>query len=265
MKAIDVTGDTQLRPATDEEIRAALGASAGSLGAVGVTDLPVYVDDALRGRSGMTTGANENGFHLRSVDVERDIFEIRWADLRTVREGEPCVECGKALEVRKAIEVAHIFKLGLFYSESMGVTVLGPEGKEVPIVMGSYGIGITRMVAAIAEACHDELGLIWPISVAPFDVIVTPLRMKDEAQLRAAEEIYASLVEAGLEVLLDDRDERPGVKFKDADLIGVPFRITVGPRSLAKGKVELQERRVGETSEIPLEDAVAEVKRRIAG
>ncbi len=263
VKAIDATGDTQLRPASNEEIRAALGASAGSLGAVGVTDLPVYVDQALRGRSGMTTGANEDGFHLRSVDVERDVPEIRWADLRTVREGEPCAECGKPLEVRRAIEVAHIFKLGLFYSESMGATVLGREGKEVPIVMGSYGIGITRLVSAVAEACHDELGLVWPASVSPFDVIVTPVRTKDEAQERAAEELYASLREAGLEVLLDDRDERPGVKFKDADLIGVPLRLTVGPRSLAKGKVELQERQTAAGSEIPLEDAVEEVRRRV--
>ncbi|MEE2704135.1 MAG: proline--tRNA ligase [Myxococcota bacterium] len=263
VKAIDSTGDTGLRPATDQEIRDALGASAGSLGAVAVTDLPVYVDEVLRGRSGMTTGANEDGFHLRSVDVERDLAEIRWADLRTVREGEPCVECGKALEVRKAIEVAHIFKLGLYYSESMGATVLGREGKEVPIVMGSYGIGITRLVAAVAEACHDELGLVWPVSVAPFDVIVTPVRIKDEAQSRAAEELYSALREAGLEVLLDDRDERPGVKFKDADLIGVPLRLTIGPRSLAKGMVELQERNTTEGSEIPLEAAVTEVRRRV--
>jgi prolyl-tRNA synthetase len=258
VKLVDSVGSTNVHPAAPEEIRAALGALPGSLGAVGVTDVPVFVDEALRGRSGMTTGANEDDFHLRHVDVERDIPNPRWADLRSVEAGEACVECGKPLELRKAIEIGHIFKLGLRYSETMGARVLTAEGVEVPIVMGSYGIGLDRIISAAIEAHHDSNGIIWPLAIAPYQVVVTPVKVKDTEQMQVAQDLYKELEALGLEVLLDDRDERPGVKFKDADLIGIPFRVVPGPRALAKGNVELFTRASGETEEVAV-GSVAEV------
>ena len=231
VKLVETTGSTDLRPGEPEEIKAAVGALPGSLGAVGVRHLPVYLDEALRGRRGMTTGANEDGFHLRHVDVERDLGAGRFADLRSAESGEGCVRCGKPVEVSKAIELGHIFKLELQYSEPMGARVLTAEGKEVPIVMGSYGIGLDRIIAAAIELHHDEQGICWPRAIAPYDVVVTPVRVKDAEQMRTAEALLHELEAAGFGVLLDDRDERPGVKFKDADLIGIPFRIVPGRRS----------------------------------
>jgi prolyl-tRNA synthetase len=252
------------RPAHPEECRAALGALPGSLGAVGVTGLRVFADLALRGRREMTTGANENDFHLRHVDVGRDLPQVAWADLRNARAGDACASCGKSLELKKTIEMGHIFKLGLRYSEPMGARVLTAEGKEAPIVMGSYGIGIERIMAAAIEAHHDANGIVWPLSIAPFQVVVATVKASDAEQREKSEHLYAELSEAGLDVLLDDRDERPGVKFKDADLIGIPFRVVLGPRALAKGCVELVVRAGGQTSEVPLERVTAELGRRIA-
>jgi prolyl-tRNA synthetase len=263
VKAIEATGSVDLRPAQPDEIRDALGASAGSLGAVGVTHLPIWADETLRGRTGMTTGANQDGFHQRHVDVGRDIANPRWADLREAQAGEACVSCDKpGLEVLKTIEVGHIFKLGTRYSEPMGARVLTAEGTEVPLVMGSYGIGPDRIMAAAIEAHHDDDGIIWPRSIAPYDVVIVPLSTKNPEHAEIAERIYAEVIEAGLDPLLDDRDERAGVKFKDADLIGVPFRIVLGPRALKNGNVELFERASRESEEIPLERAVAELVRR---
>jgi prolyl-tRNA synthetase len=263
VKAIEAAGSVDLRPAEPEEIREALGASAGSLGAVGVTYLPVYVDEALRGRTGMTTGANQDDFHLRHVDVARDIPDPRWADLREAQAGEACISCGHPrLEILKAIEVGHIFKLGTRYSEPMGARVLTAEGKEVPLVMGSYGIGLDRIMAAAIETYHDEDGIIWPRAIAPYDVVVVLLNVKNREHAELAERIHSEVVEVGLEPLLDDRDERAGVKFKDADLIGVPFRIVLGPRALKNGNVELFERATGKSEEIPQDRAAAELVRR---
>ena len=183
--------------------------------------------------------------------------------MRSVVEGEACASCGKPLVVQKSIEVGHIFKLGLFYSEPMRARVLDAEGKERPLVMGSYGIGIDRIMAAAIEAHHDEDGIVWPVSIAPFQVVISPVKFSDEAQREAAEKLYAELSDAGLEVLLDDRDERPGVKFKDADLIGIPFRIVPGPRALANGNVELVTRASREQEEVPLDTVVAELTRRV--
>ena len=182
--------------------------------------------------------------------------------LRGVEAGEACIECGKALELHKAIEIGHIFKLGLRYSEPMGANVLTSEGTEVPIVMGSYGIGLDRIVSAAIEAHHDENGIIWPRAIAPFDVVVTPIKPKDPEQMEVAVGIYDDLVRAGFDALLDDRDERPGVKFKDADLIGIPFRVVPGPRALAKGNVELFSRADGETTEVPLASLLSELESR---
>jgi prolyl-tRNA synthetase len=263
VKAVEATGTSNLRPAHPEEIREALGASAGSLGAVGVREIPVYVDETLRGRRGMTTGANEDDCHLRHVDVLRDMPSPIWSDLREVRQGERCAKCGTELEVRHSIEVGHIFKLGQRYSDSMGARVLSGDGQEVSLVMGCYGIGIERTMAAVVEAHHDENGICWPAEVAPYEVVIVPVKTTDEDQSGTAERIYEELQEAGIDVLLDDRDERAGVKFKDADLIGFPFRIVVGPRALVRRNVEFYERATGNTVEVPIEQAAARIGEKV--
>ncbi len=256
-KLLDGTGSRELRPATDEEIRAALGASAGSLGAVGVRDLPVYADLALRGRRDMTTGANQDDHHTRGVDVERDIAVTSWLDLREARAGEACPMCDAALSVDKAIEVAHIFKLGTRYSESLGATFMDEAGEARPIVMGSYGIGIERAMAAVVERCHDEKGITWPVAVAPFEVVITAVNPKQAAVSDAANALYDALLAERIEVLLDDREERPGVKFNDADLVGIPYRLTVGPKGLKEGKVEITRRKTGRARGVDLPKAAA--------
>jgi prolyl-tRNA synthetase len=243
-KLIDATGAVNVRPAHPEEIRLAMGASAGSLGAVGIDSKThrhirlIIADEALRGRRNMTTGANKDDFHVRGVAIDRDIKVDRWASLRSVTTGEGCPQCEGVLDVFKAVEVGHIFKLGTKYSDSMGARVLTAEGSEVPIIMGSYGIGVERVMAAIVELYNDEAGIIWPVSVAPFHAVITPVNVKDQMMREAAEQLYRELEAAGIEVLLDDRDERAGVKFNDADLIGVPFRVTVG-KKIKEGTVEL--------------------------
>jgi prolyl-tRNA synthetase family II len=258
-KLADATGTTELRHATDQEIQSALSASAGSLGAVGVADCRILADLALRERAGMLTGANRDGFHLRGVDVGRDIPNAEWLDLREVQAGEACQLCDAPLEVRKTIEVGHIFKLGTRYSESLGATVQDESGKSCPIIMGSYGIGIERTMAAVVESRHDEAGMIWPISVAPFEAVVSVINPKNATASDAGGAVYDALVAEGIDVLLDDRDERPGVKFNDADLIGIPYRITVGPKGLAEGVVEIVERRGRKSRNVAVEKAAATV------
>ena len=249
-KLADTVGSGDFRPAHPDEIREALGASAGSLGAVGVTDLPVIGDLALRGRRNMTTGANVDDVHLTGVDTDRDIDVSRWADLREVRAGEPCPRCGAPLEIIKAIEAGHIFKLGRKYTTTLGVSVLGPDGAPIVPVMGCYGIGVERAMAVIAEVHHDDAGLAWPVAVAPAEVTVLTLSPQDEATVAAAEALYAELQAAGVDTLIDDRDERPGVKFRDAELIGIPYRVSVGPRDLAQGVIEITNRATGEKERV---------------
>jgi len=251
-KLADGLGEAELRPATDDEIRSLLGASPGSLGAVGVTGPKVAADLALRGRTNMHTGANEDDFHLSGVEVERDIAVDEWLDLREVNEGEACPMCDAPLGIAKTIEIGHIFKLGTRYSEAFGASVLDKNGSAKTIVMGSYGIGIERTMAAVVERHHDEAGIQWPLALAPFEVVVTVIKPKDVATTEAANALYDALIGEGVEVLLDDRDERPGVKFKDADLIGVPFRVTVGPKGLEEGKVELVRRSTGNARSVDL-------------
>ena len=265
VKFTDALGATALRPAQAEEIRELLGASAGSLGAVRAKEsaprLFIIADLGLKGRRNMTTGANKDDHHLRGVSVERDIKIDQWADLRTVTSGEPCPRCDSGmLEVYKAMEIGHIFKLGTKYSESMGATVLTKDGKPVPIVMGSYGIGVERIITAAVEQSHDENGIIWPKTLAPFDVVVTVTNVKDEKLREAGEKLYQDLQHAGLEVLLDDRDERAGVKFKDADLIGIPYRITLG-KKIVDGMVELFDRRTKQSQDVKLDEIVAQVQK----
>ena len=258
-KIAGVLGTTQFRPAEPAEINDWLGAYPGSLGAVGVDDIPVYADDFLKGGYDLTTGANENKFHIRNVSVERDIKVKAFADFRTVQAGEPCPITGKPLKVQTAIEVGHVFKLGSKYSEAMNASFLDETGKSNPCIMGCYGIGVTRTLQAIIEQCHDDHGIRWPVSVAPYAVCITPLGNKPESEvMKVAESLYSQLTEAGVDVMLDDRDERPGVKFKDSELVGFPIRIGIGDRSLANGEIEVKPRG-GELSKVKVEDAVKHV------
>jgi prolyl-tRNA synthetase len=263
-KLADATGAVSIRPAQPEEIRAALGALPGSLGAVGVTDYPVIADEALRGRRGMTTGANRDDTHLRGVDVERDIAVGQWADLREVAQGELCLNCGHGLEVERGIEVGHIFKLGYKYTDAFGLSVSGPDGRPVRPIMGCYGIGVERAMAAIVEVHYDEKGIIWPAAVAPFEAVVVIAQQDDAAVAEAGERVYQALLDAGVQVIVDDRPVRAGVKFSDAELVGIPFRVTVGKRGLEAGSAELTERATGSTVHIPLEDLAKHVREAVA-
>jgi len=251
---VGALGFQAFRPATDEEIFHAMGAHAGSLGAVGLQPgskvSGIVLDEALKGQKGMATGANEDGFHLRSVDVMRDIAATRWADLRQAAEGELTVQGGMPLKIERAIEVGHVFKLGTKYSEAFQANYLDEAGKSRSIVMGCYGIGVTRTLQAVVEQSHDKDGIIWPADVAPYRVLVQLLEVGNEKVKAAAEATYEQLKAAGIEVLLDDRDERPGVKFKDADLLGIPFQVRFGKKFIESGKLEVKNRRTKESSEV---------------
>jgi prolyl-tRNA synthetase len=263
-KLADATGAAELRPAHPEEIADALGAQPGSLGAVAVTALPVIADEALRGRRDMVTGANIDDVHLRGVDVDRDIAVGTWADLREVAAGEPCIRCGEPLELLTAIEVGHIFKLGYKFTKAFNVTVLDASGERVHPIMGSYGIGVERAMAAIVECHNDERGIIWPVAVAPFAVVVVVAQSEDAETAEAGDLVYEQLTAAGVEVIIDDRAERAGVKFRDAELTGIPFRVTVGKRGLAENTLEVTARATGETAKVPVGDVVAYLRDAIA-
>jgi prolyl-tRNA synthetase len=251
-KLIDATGAVAVRPAEAAEIFEALGAHPGSLGAVSAPDkLPVLADLALSGRAGLTTGANTDDVHLRGVDVARDIKVGKWADLRAAEEGEPCATCGSPLQVVKGIEVGHIFKLGYKYTDAFDIAVSGPDGKPVKPIMGCYGIGVERAMAACIEVHHDDKGIIWPAAIAA-------------AVAEAGERAYAELLEAGVDVIIDDRPDRAGVKFSDAELVGIPFRVTIGKRGLAAGNAELTSRATGETVTVPLAEIAKHVREAVA-
>ena len=202
----------------------------------------------------MYTGANVDDTHLRGVDVERDINVGQWADLREVAAGDQCINCGHGLEVERGIEVGHIFKLGSKYTEAMQIRVSGPDGKSIRPVMGCYGIGVERAMATVVEVHYDAKGIIWPVAVAPFEVVVVIAQQDDPAVAEAGEEVYEALADAGVDVIVDDRPVRAGVKFSDAELVGIPFRVTIGKRGLAAGTAELTERESGTTVQIPLAD-----------
>ena len=255
----------ELRPAHDEEI-AACGAVPGYASPRGMKNSLVVVDDLIPQSSNLVTGANEEGFHLLNSNYPRDYTADLVVDLAAAKGGDPCPLCRKTMRAEKAVEVGNIFKLGTRYSESMGCTFLDREGREKPIVMGSYGIGVGRLMACIAEEHNDEYGLIWPITVAPFQVHLTLLSdKKDPSVTKKAEALYAALEEAGIEVLFDDRAESPGIKFADADLIGIPLRLTVSRRSLSAGGVESKLRRSSGKEIFPLDGAVEKVQEIIAG
>jgi len=247
----------EIRPAHPEEMRKALGADAGSLGPVGVKGIKILADEALQGRKNMICGANKDDYHLRNVTPGED-FQPEWADIRQVNPGDTCLGTGEALLIEKAMEVGHIFKLGYRYSDTMGLRALGEDGKEFTPIMGSYGIGVERILCGAVELYHDKDGIVLPPSIAPFEVVITPVNAADPTLREAAEKLYAECKALGLDTLLDDRDERPGVKFKDSDLIGIPFRITVG-KKLADGKVEIAVRATKQMTEAPVAGAANQV------
>jgi prolyl-tRNA synthetase len=253
-----------LRPAMDEEIRT-IGAEPGYGSPLGVHDAIIVVDDAVAASPNLVAGANEPGYHLRNVNVGRDYEADLVTDIAVAEEGYACPDCGAPLQADRAVEVGNIFKLGTKYSEALDCTFTDETGKERPVIMGSYGIGIGRVLACVAEIHRDDDGLIWPITVAPYPVHITVLfRSRDDETLTVAEQLYTDLQEAGIDVLYDDRDASAGVKFTDADLIGLPLRITVGSRGLKKGGVELKRRDSTERQLVPLADVADEVQAEIA-
>ncbi|HUR37159.1 MAG TPA: proline--tRNA ligase [Terriglobales bacterium] len=239
-------GGREYRPMHEEEIKAVFASPAGFLGPVGIPntkDAIILFDEAFKGRKNLVAGANKEDYHLKNVTPGRDfpVADSQWVELRSAAEGEGCPKCGSPLKVAKAVEIGHIFKLGYKYSESMGARILDKDGKEVTPIMGSYGIGMERLLTTIIEQNNDENGFWLPKGIAPFDVVVVPTNMGDAAISAAAKEIAEKLENAGFDVALDDRDERAGVKFKDADLVGIPFRINVG-KKVSEGKVEVVRR-----------------------
>jgi prolyl-tRNA synthetase len=230
-----------LRPAVEEEIRA-VGSEPGYGSPMGLEKVTILVDDMIPKSPNLVAGSNEEGFHVKNTNIPRDYEPTIVADIAAAGDGAACVECGNPLHTNRGVEVGNIFKLGTRYSDSVGATYLDEEGKERPIVMGSYGIGSGRLLACIAEEYNDDHGLIWPITVAPYQVHLVSLNAKDAAVVEATDRVYEMLQEAGFEVLYDDRDERPGVKFTDADLIGTPIRVAVSPKTIAKNAVELKRR-----------------------
>ncbi len=254
-KLRDATKAVEIRPGRPEEIQHLLGADPGSLGAVSVKDIRVVADVALRGRNNLVTGANEDDYHFRGVSMARDIDVADWADLRAVVSGEACPQCGHPLDLWKGIEVGHIFKLGTKFSEAFGVMVQDEKGGSHPVIMGSYGIGVERAMAAVVEANHDEKGIVWPVAIAPYEAVVTLVRSDAPEVAAAGERVYGDLERMGVEALLDDRVERPGVKFADAELVGIPYRLTIGPRGVESGEIEVMERRGMAVSSVPLADA----------
>jgi prolyl-tRNA synthetase len=260
LKLRTVLGCREVTLADETQVTAATGVAPGFLGPIGLK-LRAIADLSVKGMRGAVTGANEADMHFIQVEQERDFTPSAFADVRLAVKGDLCPRCGVGrLETHRGIEVGQVFYLGTKYSEKMGATYLDAEGRERPIEMGCYGIGISRLVAAAIEQNHDENGIIWPFSIAPFHVLLLPINYKEQKLREAAEQLYQNLQNQQVEVMLDDRDERPGVKFKDGDLIGIPLRVTIGAKGLERGIVELRRRRDGKTEEVALEDAVNQIK-----
>ena len=261
-KIKNLLGASVVELATPAQIVEATGGPIGFSGPIGLK-IPIYADNAVKYIRNMGVGGNEKDIHLEGVNLERDFQVKQFTDLRNAEAGDGCPECDGSYINTRGIEVGHIFKLGTKYSEAMKATFLDADGKINDIIMGCYGIGIGRTAAAAIEQNHDENGIIFPMAIAPFHVIISMLNMKDEAVVKAGTELYEQLQAEGVEVLLDDRDERPGAKFKDADLIGIPLRVTVGTRGLNEGMFELQERRSGEREMVPIAETVKTVAARV--
>lgn len=253
LKLKNVLGAETVELLNEASIRAELGSVPGFLGPAGLNGYPILADNSLRGIAGAVIGANQEDAHYINAAVERDFNVTGFHDLRMVREGDECPRCGSHLAFTKGIEAGHVFKLGTKYSEKLKAVFLDENGREKPMLMGCYGIGVTRVLATVIEQHHDDKGIVWPVSLAPFQVHLLLLNPKDEDQVRLAEQIYESLGQQGVEVLFDDRQERAGVKFNDADLLGLPIRITVGKKA-ADRVVECKIRRNGETAEVMADD-----------
>jgi len=263
-KLANAIGAQSLRPATEAEIRA-VGAVPGYASPVGLKDAVVIVDDAIPTSPNLVAGANQEGYHMLNVNYGRDYTAHMVTDIAAAREGDACPNCGGPLHTVRGVEVGNIFKLGTRYSDAMGCYFLDRDGNKKPVIMGSYGIGSGRLLACIAEEHHDDQGLIWPITVAPYQVHLVALSGKESAPVQAAaERIYQELISAGVEVLYDDREESPGVKFTDADLIGLPIRLTVSERSLKEESVEFKRRDQKEKSLVPRQQILSRVREEIA-
>ncbi len=254
IKVKNLLGCDSLEMAMEDMILDVAKSPRGFVGAVGIR-CPVYADYSLIGMADFVMGANKEDYHIRNVNLGRDFTVKAFADLRAIRAEDPCPRCGKVLHFARGIEVGHVFKLGTKYSKAMRAVYLDRSGKEQLMVMGCYGIGIGRTVAATIEQNNDASGIVWPMQLAPYQAIVTPVNVNDAALAEAAEKLYAALNARGVEAILDDRDERAGVKFMDADLVGIPLRVTVGPKRLAEGKVEVRIRRTGEVHVLALAEA----------
>jgi prolyl-tRNA synthetase len=257
MRAVGV-----FRPAHPDEIKELFKTEVGFLGPYRAPQMPIYADLRLRGGKNRITGANKDHYHVTGVEVDRHFKPDHWADLRTIKEGEGCPICHGNLRLAKAIEIGHIFKLGTKYSSAMGANFLDAQGHEKPIIMGSYGIGIGRIVACAIELYHDDAGIVWPKSLTPYDVLVIGLNMKETQIREQADKIYAELQNAGLAVLFDDRDVSPGFKFKDADLLGIPVQVVVSPKNLKQGQVEVKDRSSGQRTLIPREELLTYLRGR---
>jgi prolyl-tRNA synthetase len=252
VKVKNLLGATELLLAGPAKVKELTGAEVGFAGPLGLK-IPVYADQAVAALPALVTGANKDGHHFTGVHPRRDLQFTKVADLRQVTEQDPCPRCGAKLTMLKGIEVGHVFKLGFKYSKALNAKFLDAEGEEQFIFMGCYGIGVSRIVAASIEQSHDTDGIIWPMALAPFQVGVVPINVNDQATMETANRLHDELTAEGLEVLLDDRDERPGVKFKDMDLLGLPIRVVVGPKTLAKGQAEVRHRRSPEVSLVDLD------------
>ena len=251
----------------DENLLVENGTCGGYMGPVGIDPekVMVVVDHSVMQMHNFCCGANKEGYHMVNVNPGRDFTPTFVADIRLIQEGDPCPHCGGKVAKARGIEVGQVFKLFTKYSAAMNCTFLDENGKENPMVMGCYGIGVSRTMAACIEQNNDKDGMIWPVAIAPYEVLVVPVNTKDEASTAKAEEIYEVLKKAGIEAVIDDRNERPGVKFKDADLIGYPLRVVVGPKTLAEGNIEVKARRTGEVAMLPVDgDYVAAIKEMLA-
>ncbi len=253
---------TQFRPAEPEEIADIFGAAPGSIGPINVPDsVRILADTLLRETNGLISGANKDGYHYKNIDLVRDVGTIEYFDLRTVREHEPCPQCQQPLRIVRAIEIGHIFKLGTKYSEALGATILLEDGSEQPIIMGSYGIGVERIIACYIEQNHDDKGIIWNPALTPYDLLLIGINVhKDSAVRDIAEKLYEQLQQANFSVLFDDRAVSAGIKFNDADLLGFPLQLIVGPRTLKEQTVEIKIRRSGERLHVPLDAAISTVQ-----
>jgi prolyl-tRNA synthetase len=263
VKVRNLLAVTELTLAGPVRVEELTGAEVGFAGPVGLT-VPIYADQAVAAMGSMVTGANKTDYHLAGVNPVRDFAITQTADLRTVTEQDPCPRCGAALDILRGIEVGHIFKLGLKYSQALRAVYLDADGAEQFIFMGCYGIGVSRIIAAAIEQGNDRDGVIWPMALAPFQVAVIPISITEAAVWDTAQELHRELEAQGVEVLLDDRDERPGVKFKDCDLLGIPLRVVIGPKTLAQGAAEVRHRRTKDTAIIPLDDLIPHLKERIS-